>query len=93
MRLFAVLLVTALSGCTTAPFKVFLGEYTKEGVTERQLKEDRDNCSRESMDLYKNTAARGQVASYLMQRNMYECMKKRGYESPHIHPDAYRQAL
>jgi hypothetical protein len=70
-----------------------MGEYTKPGVTDAELSSDRNACSREALDVFNNTAARGQVASYIMQRHMYECMKQRGYEAPNIHPDAYKQTL
>lgn len=93
MRLIVVLLVVALAGCSAAPYKVFMGEYKKAGATDQQVSEDRDSCSRESLDVFDKTAARGQVASYFMMRHMYECMKKRGYEAPGIHPDAYKQTL
>ena len=93
MKLIAALLVVALTGCSMAPFKVFMGDYTKDGVTDKELSDDRSACSREAADVFNNTAARGQVASYFMQRHMYECMKKKGYEAPNIHPDAYKQTL
>ncbi|SCX40486.1 hypothetical protein [Nitrosospira sp. Nsp1] len=93
MKMIAVLAVVVLAGCTTAPFRVFLGEYKKDGATEQLVSEDRDACSKEAWEVFNNTAARGQVASYFMQRHMYECMKKRGYESTDVHPDAYKQTL
>ncbi len=93
MKLIAVLLIAGLAGCSTAPYKVFLGGYTKEGSTSKQLSADRDACSKEAMEVFNTTAARGQVASYFMQKHMYECMKTRGYESTDLHPNAYRQEL
>ena len=91
MKIIVVLLALALTGCASS--KVFLGGYTKAGYTDKQLSVDRNTCSKESMQLFYDTPARGQVASYFAQRHMFECMKKKGYESTDVHPDAYKQTL
>ena len=89
MRLIAVLLVVALAGCTTAPFRVFMGEYNKEGMTEAHLRADRNYCSEESMKFMRDTPATGNLSSYWTQKFMLKCMKEKGYESVSVHPGEF----
>ena len=89
MRLISVLLVMALAGCTTAPFKVFLGDYKKEGMTSSELAVDRNFCSKEALKFKMNTPAMGDLSNFYMQKFMLKCMKDKGYEPVDIHPEAF----
>lgn len=93
MRLIAVLLVVALAGCTTAPFKVFMGDYKKVGDPKEQLSDARNFCSEESLKFKMKTPATGDLSNYLMQKFMLNCMKEKGYEPLDIHPEAFNNPL
>jgi hypothetical protein len=93
MRLVAVLLVLALAGCTTAPLKVFMGDYKKVGDTEEQLSDARNFCSEESLKFRMRTPATGTHSAFLMQKFMLSCMKHKGYEPLDIHPDEFNEPV
>jgi hypothetical protein len=93
MKLIAALLVVGLTGCTTAPLKVFMGDYKKVGDTKEQLSDARNFCSDESLKFRMRTPATGTLSVFLMQKFMLNCMKEKGYEPLDIHPEAFNNPL
>lgn len=93
MRLIAVLLVLALTGCTTAPLKVFMGDYKEVGEPSMELSDARNFCSEESLKFRMKTPATGTLSAFLMQKFMLKCMKEKGYEPLDIHPDEFNDPL
>lgn len=89
MKLIRVMLVVVLAGCTTAPLRVFLGEYKKEGMTNAQLSADRNYCSDAALKFMMDTPATGELSSFYTQKFMLKCMKDKGYEPVDIRPEAF----
>lgn len=89
MKLVGALLVVALTGCTFSPFRVFMGEYKKDGVTSAQLRADRNYCAEESLKFMRDTPATGNLSAYWTQKFMLRCMKEKGYESVDVHPKEF----
>ena len=93
MRLMTVLLVVMLAGCTTAPLKVFMGDFREAGKPSMELSVARNFCSEESLKFRMRTPATGTLSAFLMQKFMLKCMKEKGYEPLDIHPDEFNDPL
>lgn len=93
MRLIAVLLMAVLAGCATVPHSA---TYTRPDTSAEQNAADKKYCKKKSIDeamITVNGMYFSDVFHYLANQNMIRCMEDKGYESPDIHPGAYKQAL
>lgn len=93
MRLIAVFLVVALTGCVNTPYRA---DYTKVDLDPARYEQDKKQCRDDAWDAALVTTGgqySGDVFLHFLQRNMIECMKKKNYEPIGIHPDAYKQTL